>query len=413
MEYMARFKCMEKRLMGKSFISLFSGAGGLDLGFILSGWKSLAMIDSWQPAISTLKYNHSKIPILKCDIKKIDKNEVLNNLEINDITCIIGGPPCQAYSRINQRQLVDVESNLNDPRRSLFMDFIKVIKWIMPKFIVMENVPDLLKKRLGGCNKDKDVLIINIIESELNKIGYDISYSVLDATNYGVPQIRKRLIVVGVRKDLNISLSLPKPIVLNTSVRNEFSKILPCHPNQRKKKHSKEWIKKASFIPPGGYYRHLPIEYKTVKLSNVDRIKWYNEKIFCIEKNDKLEEFMINKKFAIFKDKKIPIDELKQYVGDYKIFRVMNRLSTYFRRITWDVSHTITINHLIHPEENRQLTVREKAAIQTFPPDYMFFGSLQDQHILVGNAVPVNLGKCIAEHLERYLDDETAEYKSS
>ena len=92
--------------------------------------------------------------------------------------------------------------------------------------------------------------------------------------------------------------------------------------------------------------------------------------------------------------------QLEKETKGREIFRVMPRMGTYLRRIRWDVSHTVTRNPLIHPEEHRELTVREKAAVQTFPPDYEFCGKIQDQHVLVGNAVPCNLGRAIATHLE-------------
>ena len=159
-------------------------------------------------------------------------------------------------------------------------------------------------------------------------------------------------------------------------------------------------MERARFIPQGGYYNDLPLDYKVLKKVDVNFVKTYKgqSKHYCIKKENSWDEFKVSRSMVKFNDKEI---KLEDFDTDYEIFKIMPRMGTYLRRIRWDISHTVTRNPLIHPEEDREITVREKAAIQTFPPDYEFVGKIQDQHILIGNAVPVNLGKIIAKNIER------------
>ena len=182
---------------------------------------------------------------------------------------------------------------------------------------------------------------------------------------------------------------------LQTSVIEELNKIKSTDPNQRMKNHTNTWIEKAKLIPKGGYYNNLPIEYK--KLKEVDSVfirEATVQKNHCIKINGQYYEGKLPETLEV---------QLCIGSGNYKCYKIMPRMGTYFRRIREDVSHTITRNPLIHPNEDREMTVREKASIQTFPPSYGFCGTVSDQHILVGNAVPVNLGFEFAKHISEVL----------
>jgi len=380
----------------KKFISLFSGSGGLDLGFIKNGWMPLLFTDSWKPATDTLITNHPTIPTIHEDIKNIPDSFFSN---YRNIDIIIGGPPCQSFSRLNQNQLFEdgkeTEVNLDDPRRSLFMEFLRVTKIINPKAILIENVADLATRKLGGKSEDKDSLIKDIIIDELEKAGYTAIYFVVNSQNYNVPQKRKRIFFLGFRNDLNIKPTIPASVELQTSVIEELNKIKSTDPNQRMKNHTNTWIEKAKLIPKGGYYNNLPIEYK--KLKEVDSVfirEATVQKNHCIKINGQYYEGKLPETLEV---------QLCIGSGNYKCYKIMPRMGTYFRRIREDVSHTITRNPLIHPNEDREMTVREKASIQTFPPSYGFCGTVSDQHILVGNAVPVNLGFEFAKHISEVL----------
>lgn len=393
--------------MRKCFISLFTGAGGLDQGFISAGWEPAFMVDNWQPALDTLTANHPGLQVYGWDLSDAADpflGFALDRLRIDgmrdDVLCVIGGPPCQPLSRLNNNQLFDssheTERNLNDPRRSLFMSFLRIVRRVRPPFVVMENVADLKTRKLGGTGADRDRQIIDVVLGEFGAAGYDVAVDVLRATDFNVPQMRKRIIFIGTRKDLGIAPSLPRRWGLGTSVAAEFAKILPEHPNQDMKAHAPEWVRKVRHIPQGGYYNHLPIEHKVLKplvdgdpwplVTNLETQMAHIPPGFCLR----------NKVSGDLHQGDVPL----ALIDISECCRIMPRMGTYLRRIRETVSHTVTRNPLIHPTEDREITVREKAAIQTFPPEYRFVGTIQEQHVLVGNAVPCNLGKAIAAHLE-------------
>jgi DNA (cytosine-5)-methyltransferase 1 len=405
------------------FVSLFSGAGGLDQGFVAAGWKPVMMMDNWFPAVETLRRNHPglAVHIHQWDISALEYerfDRALRKAGGGKVYCIAGGPPCQAFSRLNQNQLFEsgdgkrgseTEANMNDPRRSLFMDFLRLVAHVMPPVMIMENVFDLRTRKLGGAGPDRDEPIVGIILKEFADAGYDVVADVLDARDYNVPQMRRRMIFVGIRNDLGIGASLPPPMPLVASVRGEFARIKPKHPNQARKEHSPEWVEKIRLIPPGGYYNDLPLDRKVLKPVSLDFVASYDGQVrhYCMRRGDgSWREFRTTAgedRIARFTDGELTMAQLGNEIGGCEIFRIMPRMGTYLRRIRWDVSHTVTRNPLIHPAEHRELTIREKASIQTFPPDYEFCGKEQEQHVLVGNAVPCNLGRAIAEHLGKVV----------
>lgn len=396
--------------MRKLFVSLFSGAGGLDQGFVDAGWEPVFMVDNWQPAIDTLSANWHDAPVYGWDLA--DPADPFLGFALDnarrihgdaETLCVAGGPPCQPLSRLNNNQLFDgsreTERNLNDPRRSLFMSFVRIVRRINPPLVMMENVADLKTRKLGGSGADKNRPIIDVILEEFDSAGYRVAAEVLRAQDFNVPQMRKRIIFVGVRKGLDIAPSLPAPIPLATSVAAEFARIRPQHPNQDTKEHPAAWIDKVRHIPQGGYYNHLPLEYKVLKPI-----------IDIVEAGKAMGSFDATRRLVqiangyCFKtaDGRLVDGEMSRacMAAGGQFHKVMPRMGTYLRRIRETVSHTVTRNPLIHPTEDREITVREKAAIQTFPPGYRFVGTIQEQHVLVGNAVPCNLGRAIAAHLE-------------
>ena len=380
----------------KNFISLFSGAGGLDFAFIKDGWTPLLFTDLWKPATDTLIKNHPKIPTINDDIKNIPNSFFT---KYKNIDIIIGGPPCQTFSRLNQNQLFEngkeTEFNLNDPRRSLFMEFLRVVKIVQPKAVLIENVADLATRKLGGTGEDKNTLIKDVIIEELENVGYRAECYVINSVNYNVPQKRKRIFFIGIRNDIGIEPTVPEVVELKTSVVGELNKIQKKDPNQREKDHTDAWIEKAKLIPKGGYYNNLPIEYKKLKEVKEIIVKdGFIPKGFCFKFRGKYVEGQVNMNEG---------ERILSSSDTIKCYKIMPRMGTYFRRSRDDISHTITRNPLIHPNKNREMTVREKACVQTFPTSYEFCGSVSDQHILVGNAIPINLGFEFAKHITKIL----------
>lgn len=169
-------------------VDLFSGCGGSSTGFEQAGFEVKIAVEIDQAAVETYKYNHPNTLVLNEDITKIDG---LKQYVDCDIDGVIGSPPCQSFSYSGKR-------DVNDPRNSLFMDYMRIVRDLNPKFFVMENVKGLLTKKTA--NKEK---VLDLIISEGEKSGYNVEYSLLNAAEFGVPQARERLIIVGLRKDLD------------------------------------------------------------------------------------------------------------------------------------------------------------------------------------------------------------------
>ncbi len=172
--------------MQYSVLDTFSGAGGFSLGFELAGAKVIGAIeiDSW--ACETFKFNNPNAVVIQGDITTLTDEQIINSFGKLKPDIILGGPPCQGFSICNKNN-----GDAKDPRNSLFEEFVRVGRLLKPKVMIMENVPNLIKARTSSKE-----LVIDIITSELRKLGYEVEHRILDATDYGVPQIRKRLFVI-------------------------------------------------------------------------------------------------------------------------------------------------------------------------------------------------------------------------
>jgi len=179
--------------MKPTVIDLFAGCGGFSLGFIQAGFEIVGFVEMWKPAIETYKLNHPNAKHLGYDITKIKDGELLEYK--NKIDVIIGGPPCQGFSLCGKR-------NINDKRNTLYKEYLRFVRIINPKTIVMENVKGLLSMK-----DENNERVINKIVNDLIKLDYSVCYRVLNASDYGVPQNRERLIIIGKKLDL-----FPKPL---------------------------------------------------------------------------------------------------------------------------------------------------------------------------------------------------------
>ena len=180
-------------------LDLFSGCGGLTLGFKMAGFKSVFASDIDENCKLTFNQNFPDVPFVCQDITQLTKEDIDAVIGGAKIDAIIGGPPCQGFSLANKKR----DSNNTDPRNKLFFYYIKVLKWYMPKAFVFENVKGILSMNNGKAIKE-------IVEC-FSEAGYNVSYQVLKATDFGVPQIRERVIMIGIRKDLDKEPKFPKP----------------------------------------------------------------------------------------------------------------------------------------------------------------------------------------------------------
>jgi len=329
-----------------SVLELFAGAGGLAIGLEMAGLKCVALneIDKW--ACQTLRANRPNWNVLEGDIKDIDFSEYKNKIDV-----VTGGFPCQAFSYAGKKL------GLDDARGTLFYEFARVIKEVNPAICIGENVRGLL-------SHDKGKTLEGMI-SILDEIGYNVvPFQVLKAINFRVPQKRERLILVGIRKDINIEYAYPKPHRKIYNLKDALKKGTLYDSNVPKSEGAKypEHKKKVlDMVPPKGYWRDLPLDIQ------------------------------------------------KEYMGGS--FYLGGGKTGMARRIGWDEpSLTLTCSpaqkqtERCHPDETRPFTVREYARIQTFPDNWEFAGSIAQQYKQIGNAVPVNLGQEVGYSIIKFLN---------
>lgn len=322
-----------------NLVSLFSGAGGLDKGFENAGFNIIWANEYDKTIWDTYRYNFPGTFLNTNSIVNIQDKEVPNN-----IISIIGEPPCQSWS------LAGTMKGINDKRGRLFYDYLRILNSKRPLFFVVENVPGMLSKR----HIDSFLLIINMFD----KCGYKVSYEILNAWDFGVPQIRKRLIIVGYRKDLNIVFDFEKLKKADKKpVLQDVIKDLPIAMPTRNKTNKNLLVPNHEYLLSG---------FSSIYMSR-NRKKSWNEPSFTI----------------LASARHIPLhpdsSEMIKIDKDKWVFK-----SNYYRR----------------------LSVRECARIQTFPDDFIFlYKKITDGYKMVGNAVPVKLVETIAEQIKKDLDN--------
>ncbi|MDC0652209.1 DNA (cytosine-5-)-methyltransferase [Flavobacteriaceae bacterium] len=328
-------------------LELFAGAGGLAVGMEKAGIKCVALneIDKW--ACKTLRANRPKWNVLEGDIKSFDFTEYNNQVDI-----VTGGFPCQAFSYAGKKL------GLQDARGTLFYEFARAVQEVNPLICIGENVKGLLSHEKGKT--------IEGMISILDEIGYNVvPVKVLKAINYKVPQKRERVILVGVRKDINTKYEYPLPHYKIYNLKDALKKgeLYTCNvPKSEGSKYPEHKKAVLDLVPQKGYWRNLPLDIQ------------------------------------------------KEYMG--KSFYLGGGKTGIARRIGWDEpSLTLTCSpaqkqtERCHPEETRPFTVREYARIQTFPDDWEFIGSVSQQYKQIGNAVPCNLGQEIGYSIVKFLNE--------
>ncbi|MFN0291461.1 DNA (cytosine-5-)-methyltransferase [Pedobacter helvus] len=335
-------------------LELFAGAGGLAIGMEQAGIKCAALNEIDKFACATLRKNRPHWNVLEGDIKNF------NFSGYNDIDIVTGGFPCQAFSYAGKKL------GLADARGTLFYEFARVVKEVNPPICIGENVRGLLSHDNGKT--------LQGMISILNEIGYDVvPVEVLKAINFKVPQKRERLILVGIRKDIDIKYYYPKPFKKVYHLKDALKKgeLFDCDvPKSNGAKYPSSKKAVLDLVPQKGYWRDLPLDIQ--------------------------KEFMGG----------------SFYLGGGK--------TGIARRIGWDEPClTLTCSpaqkqtERCHPDETRPFTVREYARIQTFPDDWEFAGSLAQQYKQIGNAVPVNLGREIGYSIVKFLNQYYSLLKSN
>ena len=343
-------------------LDLFSGCGGLSLGFKMAGFEISGAIDNDADSIQTFKKNFKKSKSLIKDINKINKKEIKKNF--SNIDVIIGGPPCQGFSNANRWQ-----KEYNDPRNLLFLKFIEFVKIIKPKMLLIENVSGILSRSKGQ--------IINNIKEILNENGYKVDYKLLNASEFGVPQIRKRVFIVGNRlSSIDFFENLKKR--KKVTVKDAISELYALEKKDEKKLNGKL---------DNNYIKYL------------------------IKKNSKVlnHDIVYPAKSTIEKIKHVKQGENWQSIP-VKLFKNNrnNRHSSAFKRLKED-DFSVTIDtgnahsNYFHPIYHRIPTPREAARIQSFTDNFEFIGSRTSQYRQIGNAVPPLLSKEIAKNFKKVI----------
>jgi len=365
--------------MSMKSISLFSGAMGLDLGIEQAGFKTAVCVENNPCAVETIKLNRPDLPVFDCSIVDVTGDQLRRAAglkEDDECPLVVGGPPCQAFSVFGNRL------GIEDARGQLVFEYVRIIEEVRPLAFVMENVRGLLSMSIIPKDKtnaenaianpemcEKGSLLKNIF-SEFEKIGYRVDCFVVNSVNYGAPQIRERLILIGNRFDLAAQMpqpshsnrpedKLPPFKTLGEAIGPESGFVDSCSEVMN---FSPRKLKYLSMIPPGGNWRSLPEDIQKESMGK----SWY----------------------------------------------LKGGRSAYWRKLSFSFPSPTVVtmpNHagtsMCHPSELRAITVGEAAATQEFPPTWQFSGKTAAKFKQIGNAVPVRLGKVAGDAVAKLLSD--------
>lgn len=325
-----------KALKKYKSVELFAGAGGLALGLEKAGFSARGLVEFDRYAAATLRMNRPQWNVIEKDIVKVAEKGIRSFLPTDgqNIDFVSGGYPCQAFSYAGKKM------GLEDVRGTMFFYFAEIVKQLKPKIFLAENVRGLM-------SHDNGRTLATMLEI-YKALGYKCETHLVHAIDYGVAQKRQRLIIVGIRSDLNIKYRLPKKYDRQLVLRDALKDVPPSDGERYPAKKAKV----LALVPPGGYWRDLPD------------------------------------------------DVAREYMG--KSYFSGGGRTGMARRISWDEPClTLTCSpaqkqtERCHPDETRPFTVREYARIQTFPDDWQFAGAVSQQYKQIGNAVPVELAKAI------------------
>lgn len=368
-------------------IDLFAGCGGLSTGFEMAGFDIPLAIEKDEWASETYQFNHDKTKVITGDITKIKnvKKYLNKNTKIDGV---IGGPPCQGFSLSGKR-------DTKDPRNSLFMDFIRIVKEVKPKFFMMENVPGILSMKTA-----KNELVVELIMDEYKKAGYNAKYKILNAAEFGVPQTRMRVVFIGIRDDIKFNEKdlFPKGKYFDDKQVTIKQAIMDL-PQLEAGEGQEEQMYPSK--PQNEYQKWArgkgKIIYNHVAMRHTDRL---------------IERFKIIKQGQSLAD--VPPEHMQRQRGDAskisgKVYS-QNNMRPYGDKPSPTVAASFQGN-FIHPYLNRNYTAREAARLQSFPDTYVFKGKRTtmsweknlSQYQQIGNAVPPLLAKAIAENIIKYL----------
>lgn len=346
---------MENKSM--NVIDLFCGCGGLSLGFEQAGYNVLLGIDNWEDSLVTFRYNHHGSETMCADLMNLNPMSVEEKIGNQRVDLIIGGPPCQGFSVAGKR-IID------DDRNKLYKSFVRMVAHFKPKAFVLENVPNILS--MG------DGIVKRAIVADFEELGYKVVNKVLLASDYGVPQNRRRAIFVGLLN--GEEFVYPQPTIVKRVTTEQALSDLP-----------------QNSLPDGAEYPTAPLSDYQKLIRQGSRGVYNHDITIHTEQTQRI--------IAMVPDggnyKNLP-EELQ---NTRKVHIAWTRLNSKAPSITIDTGH----RHHFHYKYNRIPTVRESARIQSFADTFVFLGSKTSQFKQVGNAVPPLMAKAIAEQLKKII----------
>ncbi len=348
-------------------MSFFSGAFGLDIGLEEAGFEVIWANELEKDFANTIRLNRPKVQVSQGDMTALDPKKVMKELrlKVGEVDLFAGGPPCQSFSTAGRRLSV------NDARGNLMLHYIQWINIFRPKYFILENVKGLLSapikhtphaQRENGwvpTAEESHGSAMRLVLAEIAKIGYAVNYKLLNTADYGVPQARERVVMLGSREGEKIEFPAPTHSKTGENGLSHWVTLKDAIYDLEEKdpeftKYSETRLNYLRQVPMGGNWRSLPKEIQEAAMGGA------------------------------FKS------------GGGKV--------GFYRRLNWNKpSPTVTTSphqkatDMCHPVEHRPLTVREYARIQQFPDEWQFFGKTAQKYKQIGNAVPVGLGRVIGE----------------
>ena len=351
-------------------IDLFAGVGGMSLVFEMAGFDVVLANEYDKEIAEAYVTNHPDTRMIAEDITSLSLEEVFSEYQ-GKVDVIIGGPPCQGFSQKGQRKTI------HDERNFLFKYYVKVVELVQPRYFVMENVPNLLTAEKGYFKKE--------IEEMFRKLGYVLNADILNAADYGVPQNRRRAVIIGKKTgDDKGKVALPPKVQEKVTIWDAISDL--------------------SYLESGEGENEQKYKLKT-QSTYQKKMRKNNNSLFNHQATK-------HSKLALERLKLLPPEMGKEVLPQEHLTKSIYS-GTWSRMVKNDVSVTITTRfdtpssgRFTHPYLDRAITVREAARIQSFPDSFVFTGTKSAQMKQVGNAVPPLLAKAIAETIKHDMEME-------